>query len=60
MAMETHLRDRKLTHHLSREGRVFCSESSTLRILRKRARSLRQRRSKPEQLGVGRSRFRFK
>ena len=29
-----HLRHRKLTHHLSREGRVFCSESSTLRILR--------------------------
>ena len=29
-----HLRHRKLTHQLSREGRVFCSESSVLRILR--------------------------
>lgn len=29
-----HLRHRKLTHHLSREYRVFCSESSTLRVLR--------------------------
>lgn len=29
-----HLRHRKLTHHLSREGKVFCSESSTLRVLR--------------------------
>ncbi|MGH2812709.1 MAG: transposase [Actinomycetota bacterium] len=27
-------RHRKLTHHLSRQGRVFCSESSTLRVLR--------------------------
>lgn len=29
-----HLHHRKLTHHLSREKRVFCSESSTLRVLR--------------------------
>lgn len=29
-----HLHHRKLTHHLSREGRVFCSESSVLRVLR--------------------------
>ena len=29
-----HLRHRKLTHQLSREGRVFCSESSVLRVLR--------------------------
>jgi putative transposase len=29
-----HLRHRKLTHHLSRESRVFCSESSVLRVLR--------------------------
>lgn len=29
-----HLRHRKLTHHLSRENRVFCSESTTLRVLR--------------------------
>ncbi len=29
-----HLRHRKLCHHLSREGRVFCSESSVLRVLR--------------------------
>jgi len=29
-----HLRHRKLTHHLSRQGRVFCSESSVLRVLR--------------------------
>ncbi|MGH2726281.1 MAG: IS3 family transposase [Actinomycetota bacterium] len=29
-----HLRHRKLTHHLSRGSRVFCSESSTLRVLR--------------------------
>ena len=47
-----HLRHRKLTHHLSREARVFCSESSTLRVLRaagkipvyhRRARPLRPR-----------------
>jgi hypothetical protein len=29
-----HPRHRKLTHHLSRQGLVFCSESSTLGILR--------------------------
>lgn len=29
-----HLRHRKLTHQLSRDGRVFCSESSVLRVLR--------------------------
>lgn len=32
--MHAHLRHRKLTHHLSRANRVFCSESSTLRVLR--------------------------
>ena len=29
-----HLRHRKLCHHLSRDARVFCSESSVLRVLR--------------------------
>jgi putative transposase len=29
-----HLRHRKLTHTLSRQGRVFCSPSTTLRVLR--------------------------
>jgi putative transposase len=29
-----HLRHRKLTHHLSRQDRVFCSESTVLRVLR--------------------------
>ena len=29
-----HLRHRKLTHHLSRAQRVWCSESSVLRVLR--------------------------
>lgn len=30
----THLRHRKLTHTLSRQNRVFCSPSTTLRVLR--------------------------
>jgi putative transposase len=29
-----HLRHRKLTHTLSRQGRVFCASSTTLRVLR--------------------------
>ncbi len=29
-----HLRHRKLTHTLSRQGRVYCSPSTTLRVLR--------------------------
>lgn len=49
-----HLRHRKLTHTLSREGRVFCSESSTLRILRQEGlvpayrRTRKPKRTKPE------------
>lgn len=43
-----HLRHRKLTHHLSREGRVFCSESSVLRELRATGLvPVYQRRSRP-------------
>lgn len=30
----SHLRHRKLTHHLSRSGKAFISESTTLRVLR--------------------------
>lgn len=44
-----HLRHRKLTHQLSRDGRVFCSESSVLRILRAAGKVPRyRRRSRPE------------
>jgi transposase len=49
-----HLRHRKLTHTLSREARVFCSESSTLRILREEGlvpayrRARKPNRTKPE------------
>lgn len=49
-----HLRHRKLTHHLSRQSRVFCSESSTLRVLREAGkvpiyvRRQRPRRPRPE------------
>ena len=49
-----HLHHRKLTHTLSREGRVFCSESSTLRILRAEGlvpayrRTRKPKRTKPE------------
>jgi putative transposase len=43
-----HLRHRKLTHELSRRGRVFCSESSVLRELRSEGLvPLYQRRSRP-------------
>ena len=43
-----HLRHRKLTHHLSRENRVYCSESTVLRILRSAGRvPLYVRRSRP-------------
>lgn len=43
-----HLRHRKLTHHLSRAGRVFCSESSTLRVLRAAGKiPIYERRSRP-------------
>ncbi|MGH9002776.1 MAG: DDE-type integrase/transposase/recombinase [Acidimicrobiia bacterium] len=51
---KVHLRHRKLTHTLSREGRVFCSESTTLRVLRAEAlvpayrRTPRPKREKPE------------
>jgi putative transposase len=49
-----HLRHRKLAHHLSRAGRVFCSESSVLRMLRGAGkvpvyeRRARPRRPRPE------------
>jgi len=49
-----HLHHRKLTHTLSRQGRVFCSESSTLRILREEGlvpayrRTRKPKRTKPE------------
>lgn len=44
-----HLRHRKLTHQLSREGRVFCSESSVLRVLRDAGKVPRYiRRARPE------------
>jgi transposase InsO family protein len=44
-----HLRHRKLRHQLSREGRVFCSESSVLRVLRAAGKVPRYtRRSRPE------------
>jgi len=44
-----HLRHRKLTHQLSREDRVFCSESSVLRVLRSAGKVPRyRRRSRPE------------
>jgi transposase len=43
-----HLRHRKLTHILSRQGRVFCSESSVLRELQAHGLvPLYQRRSRP-------------
>lgn len=43
-----HLRHRKLTHHLSREGRVFCSESTVLRVLRSAGKvPVYERRSRP-------------
>jgi transposase InsO family protein len=43
-----HLHHRKLTHELSRRGRVFCSESSVLRELRRAGLvSPYQRRSRP-------------
>lgn len=45
-------RHRKLTHHLSRQNRVWCSESSTLRVLRNAAKvPLYQRRSRPRRPG---------
>jgi transposase InsO family protein len=41
-------RHRNLTHHLSRQNRVWCSESSTLRVLRAAGKVPRyQRRSRP-------------
>jgi len=44
-----HLRHRKLTHHLSRTERVYCSESSVLRVLRGAGKVPRyRRRSRPE------------
>lgn len=44
-------RHRNLTHHLSRQGRVWCSESSTLRVLRAAGKvPIYQRRSKPKRL----------
>lgn len=44
-------RHRNLTHHLSRQGRVWCSESSTLRVLRSAGKvPIYQRRSKPKRL----------
>lgn len=44
-----HLRHRKLTHHLSRQGRVWCSESSVLRVLSKAGKVPRyRRRHRPE------------
>ena len=43
-----HLRHRKLTHHLSRGNRVFCSESSVLRVLREAGKvPVYTRRSRP-------------
>jgi putative transposase len=51
---KAHLRHRKLTHTLSRQARVFCSESSTLRILREDGlvpayrRTRKPKRTKPE------------
>jgi transposase InsO family protein len=51
---KAHLRHRKLAHTLSREERVFCSESSVLRVLRAEAlvpayrRTPRPKRAKPE------------
>lgn len=45
-------RHRSLTHHLSRQGRVWCSESSTLRVLRAAGKVLvYQRRSRPKRPG---------
>lgn len=52
--IKAHLHHRKLTHTLSREARVFCSESSTLRILRQEGlvpayqRTPKPKRVKPE------------
>lgn len=44
-----HLRHRKLCHQLSREGRVYCSESSVLRVLRAAGKVPRYvRRHRPE------------
>jgi len=44
-----HLRHRKLTHHLSRTERVYCSESSVLRVLREAGKVPRfRRRHRPE------------
>lgn len=44
-----HLRHRKLCHQLSREDRVYCSESSVLRVLRAAGKVPRYiRRSRPE------------
>lgn len=44
-----HLRHRKLTHHLSRTERVWCSESSVLRVLREAGKVPRYlRRHRPE------------
>lgn len=49
-----HLHHRKLTHTLSRQGRVFCSESTTLRVLREEGlvptyrRTRKPKRIKPE------------
>lgn len=51
---KAHLRHRKLAHTLSREQRVFCSESSVLRVLRAEAlvpayrRTPKPKRAKPE------------
>jgi transposase InsO family protein len=50
----SHLHHRKLTHTLSRQERVWCSESSTLRILRQEGlvpafrRTRKPKRTKPE------------
>jgi putative transposase len=45
-------RHRKLTHHLSRQGRVFCSESSTLLVLRAAGKvPVYHRRSRPRRPG---------
>ena len=44
-----HLRHRKLTHHLSRAERVWCSESSVLRVLREAGKvPVYHRRRRPE------------
>lgn len=44
-------RHRNLTHHLSRQGRVWCSESSTLRVLRAAGKvPIYERRRKPKRL----------